>query len=387
MTKINVVYATQEFPSEVKKSIFLAGPTPRNNSTQSWRPNAIKELERLGYDGHVFVPEPENGQFSHSYDDQINWEVKGLKRADIILFWIPREMEHMPALTTNVEFGYWINSGKVVFGAPDNAVKIEYLKRLAAKENVPFHNTLENTLQAAIDKIGEGALRVNGECEIPLFIWRTQSFQNWYQAHVKVGNRLDGAEVKWTFRVGADKSIVFMWIIHVSVYVKDEDRNKINEFVVSRTNTSSVFLYKKEDNILDTKIVLVKEFRSTVSNDEGFIYELAGGSSFNPKKDIFEVASGEVEEEVGIHLDPSRFRYIQQRQSSGTVLANQVALFAAEVTDAEIDWLKTQKGIAKGNFEDSEMTYTEIVTLKDILDNTNVDWSNLGMIAKVLLEQ
>lgn len=30
-------------------------------------------------------------------------------------------MKTMPALTTNVEFGAWADSGKVVFGYPENA--------------------------------------------------------------------------------------------------------------------------------------------------------------------------------------------------------------------------------------------------------------------------
>ena len=40
-----------------KKSIFLAGPTPRNNSAISWRTNACKPLKLLGFDGVVYVPE------------------------------------------------------------------------------------------------------------------------------------------------------------------------------------------------------------------------------------------------------------------------------------------------------------------------------------------
>ena len=33
----------------------------------------------------------------------------------------------MPAFTTNVEFGYWLHSGKVLYGRPDSASKIKYL--------------------------------------------------------------------------------------------------------------------------------------------------------------------------------------------------------------------------------------------------------------------
>ena len=33
----------------------------------------------------------------------------------------------MPAFTTNVEFGYWLHSGKVIYGHPNNAKKVKYL--------------------------------------------------------------------------------------------------------------------------------------------------------------------------------------------------------------------------------------------------------------------
>lgn len=33
----------------------------------------------------------------------------------------------MPGSTTNVEFGYWVKSGKVLYGRPKDAVKVKYL--------------------------------------------------------------------------------------------------------------------------------------------------------------------------------------------------------------------------------------------------------------------
>ena len=44
----------------LKKSIFLAGPTPRSKEVKSWRPEAIRLLKEKGFDGVVFVPEFEN---------------------------------------------------------------------------------------------------------------------------------------------------------------------------------------------------------------------------------------------------------------------------------------------------------------------------------------
>ncbi len=55
------------------------------------------------------------------------WERIGLTNASVIAFWIPRHLPDMPAFTTNVEFGYWLHTGKVVYGRPNDAEKIKYL--------------------------------------------------------------------------------------------------------------------------------------------------------------------------------------------------------------------------------------------------------------------
>ena len=110
-----------------KKSIFLAGPTPREEKVASWRVDAVKKLEELGFDGVVFVPEYSTWVPKTNYVDQANWEREALTEATVILFWIPRSLPDMPGFSTNVEFGYWLHSGKVLYGRPDSASKIKYL--------------------------------------------------------------------------------------------------------------------------------------------------------------------------------------------------------------------------------------------------------------------
>src|SRR3989344_6490668 len=116
---MQIVYALEPLPETINKSIFLAGPTPRSQDIKSWRPEALAILEKLSYDGVVFVPESRNGQWQESeYVNQIEWEEYCLNVADCIVFWIPRAMDTMPALTTNIEWGVWCNSGKAVLGVP-----------------------------------------------------------------------------------------------------------------------------------------------------------------------------------------------------------------------------------------------------------------------------
>lgn len=153
---MQIVYAQEPFPDSFERAIFLAGPTPRSADVASWRPEALGILAAFGYDGTVFVPEPRNGAFGEEYDyiEQIEWEERGLQLADCILFWIPRNLDTLPGFTTNVEFGLWVRSGKVVLGAPENAPKTTYLRVYARKYEVPQSTSLEETIAHALRLIG-----------------------------------------------------------------------------------------------------------------------------------------------------------------------------------------------------------------------------------------
>lgn len=134
---------------ESSNSIFLAGPTPRDTITPSWRPEAIGILNALGFNGVVYVPEYKERKKDYDYDGQIEWEWKALEGAGVIAFWVPRKLPEMPAFTTNIEFGKWVENEKTFYGRPDWAEKKGYLdklyKRHKAKE--PF-NVLQNLLTA-----------------------------------------------------------------------------------------------------------------------------------------------------------------------------------------------------------------------------------------------
>lgn len=140
-------YAQEEI--KVKgKSIFLAGPTPRKKDIKSWRKEAIKIFEELNFNGTLFIPEFRSNKFDFEKEKQIEWESKCLIKADIIIFWIPRDLNDLPGFTTNVEFGYWINKepNKIILGYPKNTPKIDYLEYYAKKYNVPISNELKETI-------------------------------------------------------------------------------------------------------------------------------------------------------------------------------------------------------------------------------------------------
>lgn len=111
-------------------SIFLAGPTPRNANVISWRGDALNILNDLNFDGIVYVPEDEAKGWILDDDKKFLWERNALTAATVIAFWVPRKLPEMPAFSTNVEFGYWIHTGKVIYGRPDDAERKGYLDRL-----------------------------------------------------------------------------------------------------------------------------------------------------------------------------------------------------------------------------------------------------------------
>lgn len=390
---MKIIYAREKFPKSFKKAVFLAGPSPRGMAgVESWRLQAIRLLKEMGYNGLVFSPEPRkrNPKLKYDdkmYDDQIKWETEGLNKADCIIFWIPRTLDKMPGFTTNIEYGEWFKSGKIVLGAPKNASKLNYLRARGADYNVPMYYTLRNTIKKALKMVGRGALRRDGECDVPLHIWKTETFQSWYKAQRLAGNKLDKARVEWTFRPDGKKGFLFLWVLKVSVFIGREKRYKTNEFVIARPDISTMLLFKKGKNIEDTVVVLIREFRSPVANSDGSIWELPSGSAFHLKKNPLVSAANELREETGLRINPERIKLADSRQLMGTLSAHKSHLYYAEITMDELAWLVKQSGIPRGIKKDSERTFVELKTVKQILKERLVDWSMLGMILSVLTKE
>jgi hypothetical protein len=144
---MHVIYALERIPP----SMFLAGPTPReDHPVPSWRPEALKILEELGYDGSVCVPESRDGKFEWEYDSQINWETAGLMSAGVIVFWVPRDPVALPAFTTNIEFGMHLASRKILLGWPEDAYKMSFFKKKAEEYNIPVFHDLRALLNRAV---------------------------------------------------------------------------------------------------------------------------------------------------------------------------------------------------------------------------------------------
>lgn len=132
------------------KSIFLAGPISREkvDFKMTWQHLAITLLSKYTDDLAIFCPMPFSNQ---GYEAQIEWEEEHLEQATVILFWVPRDLVTLPAFTTNVEFGEYYKSGKMVVGFPQDAPKIRYLEYKAIKYGVPLSYTITDTVANAIE--------------------------------------------------------------------------------------------------------------------------------------------------------------------------------------------------------------------------------------------
>ena len=381
---MKLIYACQPFPKKLHKSLYLAGPTPRDPKILSWRPQALEILTSLGYDGVVFIPEAEDGQRSSNYDQQINWELDAMRYSDVILFWIPAEKDTMPANTTRVELGLQIHSGKVILGIPKGAYKTSYMETVAGQYNVVSHRTLEETLEAACQRLGVGAERSDAECLIPLEIWRTGHFQQWYKSQTSAGHILkDVPNIEWVLRVGPNKSFPLLLAIHVAIHVSGENRIKANEVVIIRPSIVTVCAYCLGETRDQDRFILVKEYRTPVMNETGFVFELPGGSSFKSGIDPLTLATKELQEETGISLSRERFRIVAKHQLAATLVAHEALLLAVELEPSEINDIAAKQGQMYGNRAETERTYLYVMTRQQIMTGNFVDYVTLGQISLI----
>lgn len=383
VTIIDKTHAIDKPIAALRRSIFLAGPSPRGDGSDiegTWREEAVAYLESVGFDGHVFIPLPMDEK--KSYAESVEWELFFLGRADAIFFWVPRDLKSLPGFTTNVEFGEWMSSGKVVLAYPEDAEKMRYLDYRAQKLDVPVFHSLEDGLDAVVARLGAGALRRGGETCVPLHIWQQDGFQSWYQAQRKAGNRLVGGKLLWSFVIPKAKK-VFAWIFHADVYITDEDRIKTNEFVFTRSDISVVCAYKKGATLLETRLATIREFRTPARTFDGCVHELPGGSSLKPGEDPLQVAAHELEEETGLKVSSDRIRYLGSRQLASTLSSHVAHLYCVEATEEE---LASIDGAEAGVAADTEHTFVSVVTLEDVLAGTvPFDYSMIGMLMTALL--
>jgi len=96
------------------------------------------------------------------------------------------------------------------------------------------------------------------------------------------------------------------------------------------------------------------------------------------------IAREEFFEETDVTLT-GEFVNIGNRQIAGTLSAHKAHTFAVRLSLKEMELLKAEAGKVHGIEEDTERTFVEVYTIREILQQEDVDWSNIGMILNVLI--
>jgi ADP-ribose pyrophosphatase YjhB (NUDIX family) len=383
--EVITVSAGQQPPESWDACIFIAGPAPGPGSSAApWRPEVIALLrQRWEGDGRLvlFLPEPGDRVRDAVADELTDWCDRAADIADVVMFWWPDDAD--PRLLS-AALTAWDDSHRVVHGTPPHAPQRNYLLRYVDAHAMSAATTLADMVSTALGKIGSGARRTAGERDVPLSVWRTDSFQRWYSAQTSAGNTLLGARHLWTFSVGPGRRFLFYWALQVRVHVRAEDRVKSNEVVISRPDICVMALFQRAATIDDTIIVLVREFRSPASTLDGLVHELPGGSA-EPGIDALGQAVTETEEETGLSIEVQRVRAHGSRQLAATMSAHHAHLFSAEITGDELARLRASQSTPHG-IGDTERTWTEITTFGELRQKHLADWATLGMIAEALFD-
>ena len=147
---------------------------------------------------------------------------------------------------------------------------------------------------------------------------------------------------------------------------------------------AAVFAYWRAKRLEDTKVVLVREFRTPGAADDGYVRERPAGSGLAGMADPRAVVAEEFTEETGLAIDSTRLRAHHARQVAVTVSTHRSPLLSFQLNAAELDELRSDVA-AQGATAESERRYVENARLGDLLMSATVGWNTLGAITQVLL--
>lgn len=389
---MQLVFSDDEFPNAVSKTVFLAGPSPRyaegsTIQTDTWRHKAVDMLASLGFDGHVFIPLPKFAFYPGSatkgvfdYLKQIGWEQAAMDRADVLFFYVDRQADNQ-GLTTNIEFGKYVDSGRMIYTRPKSAQKVRYMDEMVIGKDKPFFVDLYSGLKAVVERLKKPVERVGGAALVPAIVYNSDQFQEWYKNIIVAGNELRGFSVKSIITFKQDE-FLFGFNAWVNVYITKENRSKSNEWIFSRTATSYVAAYyDAEDG--ERHIVLTREFRSPANNSQGYVYELAGGSAVGEKVTPIENAAKELEEETGLVItDHDRFKFLGSKQTFATYLTMKLFAVGVKLTKEEFEEVKkrAENQTVLGENEEEQITLHIAKESEIVSGKYPCDWTTIGII-------
>ncbi|MFF3085882.1 hypothetical protein ACFVRB_12610 [Streptomyces nojiriensis] len=98
----------------------MPGPPRTSAPIPSWRPEALRALTEQWLGRRpltVLSPESRHGERADRYETQVDWETDARAAATAVLLWIHRDLRTLPGMTTNVEFGLDVSTGRWCWAA------------------------------------------------------------------------------------------------------------------------------------------------------------------------------------------------------------------------------------------------------------------------------
>lgn len=145
--------APQDLPNGAV-SVFLAGSIEQG-SAEDWQAMAAVRLADL--DGVILNPRREewDASWPQSIEDarfrgQVEWELDGLDRADVIAMWFAPETR---APVTLLELGLMANTGKVIVGCPDGYWRKGNVEIVCKRLGVPLFGQFDEFISAVREQL------------------------------------------------------------------------------------------------------------------------------------------------------------------------------------------------------------------------------------------
>lgn len=149
-----MIIKSPEHLPKIKKDwyVFLAGPI---QGAPEWQ-NTLPDLPNV-----VYLSPRRSDYTGFNWDEQVAWENTSLRIADVVLFWIPAEVEHIEgrdyAQTTRTEIGEYLARGKkVIMGIYEGFPGRRYIAtKFTQYGGKAVHNSLEGCVSELKEYIGE----------------------------------------------------------------------------------------------------------------------------------------------------------------------------------------------------------------------------------------
>ena len=387
---IDRVYNLEQPLKIITKSIFLLSSD--SNTNDNWEEPIIKALEDNGFNGTVFINKNRNRFEGDNHVDRFikirRWRNKWLDRVDAIIFCITGN----PTLTDadkSVGFEEFVSQNKAFVFTRIKGMNGQYTDYL---RSIPMLNPntedIDSFAKRVLEYLDSGATRQGPERNIPLEIWKNNSFAGWLQniGMSDIGEVLKDISPIFSL-TDPSTNESFLWIVKPTIYLEEENRTKDCEIVIGRPDICSMVIYTNEE---DPRVVLVSEFRPSVRNITGRVTELPSGS-YHEGSDALPSALAELKEEAGLLIglnQKSNAVKVGAKQMMSTLCATQNIAYKMLIDSSEMDKIEEfVKDKTFGLKEESEITYVEVRRYSEILRSEDIDWSVIGIISSALLKK